>query len=290
MAYQATVIPVMIASPGDVLNEKRAVREILYLWNDVNSREAKAMLAPVSWETHSAPELGGRPQELINRRVLKGCDLLVGIFWTRLGTPTGKAASGTVEEIQEHMSTGKPAMIYFSRAPVVLDSVDPAQYEAVREFKQWTRSQGLVHEYDDPEDFERQFRRHLPLILKDNAHLRELLSPGDFIYPPAVILQSLDDQLSEEARELLYQGANSTDGQILRHESLSGVTIFANRRSFGGGADPRIAARWEAALHQLVDRHLVEAVGSKGVVYRIRSAGFETVDRMAGSSGASDNT
>jgi hypothetical protein len=106
MAYQATVIPVMIASPGDVLDEKRAVREILNLWNDVNSRDAKAMLTPVSWETHAAPDLSGRPQELINQRVLRECDLLVGIFWTRLGTPTGKAASGTVEEIQERCPGG----------------------------------------------------------------------------------------------------------------------------------------------------------------------------------------
>jgi hypothetical protein len=27
-------------------------------------------------------------------------DILMGVFWTRLGTPTGKAPSGTVEEIE----------------------------------------------------------------------------------------------------------------------------------------------------------------------------------------------
>jgi hypothetical protein len=62
---------------------------------------------PVGWEMHSAPDLAGRPQELINDRVLKDCDLLGGIFWTRLGTPTGESASGTVEEIKEHLAAGK---------------------------------------------------------------------------------------------------------------------------------------------------------------------------------------
>jgi hypothetical protein len=239
------------------------------------------MLTPVSWDTHSAPDLSDRPQELINRRVLKHCDLLVGIFWTRLGTPTGKAASGTVEEIQEHLSAGKPAMVYFSRAPVIPDSVDQAQYEAVREFKQWCRSRGLVLEYDDLEDFERQFRRHLALILKDNEYLRQFLSSsGELIYAPVVTEQSLGGDLSAEARELLYEAANSRDGQILRHDSLSGVTFFANRKAFAGGADPRVAARWEAALRQLIDQRLIEPVGNKGVIFKITSAGFELTDRM----------
>jgi hypothetical protein len=32
--------------------------------------------------------MGDEPQKIINKRILKDADLLVGIFWTRLGTPT----------------------------------------------------------------------------------------------------------------------------------------------------------------------------------------------------------
>src|SRR5713101_1313849 len=105
MPYQATVLPIMIASPGDVLEAREVAREAIHEWNYVNSYSANAVLMPVGWETHSSPELGERPQELINERLLKDCDLLVGVFWTRLGTPTGKSPSGTVEEIQRHLDS-----------------------------------------------------------------------------------------------------------------------------------------------------------------------------------------
>ena len=43
---------------------------------------------PVGWETHSSPDLGAPAQEQINERILEHCDLLIAVFWTRLGTPT----------------------------------------------------------------------------------------------------------------------------------------------------------------------------------------------------------
>ena len=69
-----------------------------------------------------------RAQEVISRQLLKDCDLLVAAFWTRLGSRTGKSPSGTVEEIEEHLEAGKPAMIYFSSVPVEMGSADPEQW------------------------------------------------------------------------------------------------------------------------------------------------------------------
>jgi hypothetical protein len=80
LAYRATVIPVMIASPGDVSDERDVVRTVIHEWNDVNASASQVVLSPVGWETHSSPELGARPQELINSRLLGGCDLLVGVL------------------------------------------------------------------------------------------------------------------------------------------------------------------------------------------------------------------
>ncbi len=135
MAYKATVMPVMIASPGDVAEEREIARKVIHDWNDVNSQRSKVMLAAVGWDSHSSPELGERPQELINKRILKDCDILVGVFWSRLGTPTGKSNSGTIEEIEEHVAAGKPAMIYFSSRPVEPNSVDPDQYNQVKDIQ-----------------------------------------------------------------------------------------------------------------------------------------------------------
>lgn len=47
MAYTATVIPVMIASPGDVAEERQVIREMIHEWNDINSARSKVMLTPI---------------------------------------------------------------------------------------------------------------------------------------------------------------------------------------------------------------------------------------------------
>ncbi|MDH0825785.1 DUF4062 domain-containing protein [Acinetobacter johnsonii] len=96
MAYQATILNVMIASPNDVSEERQLVRDAIYEWNAIHSKQFGVMLNPVGWETHVAPEMGGRPQEIINKRILEDSDILLGIFWTRLGTETGEYVSGTV--------------------------------------------------------------------------------------------------------------------------------------------------------------------------------------------------
>jgi len=74
----------MIASPGDVAEEREIIRSVIHDWNDVNATVSKIVLTPVGWDTHSSPELGTRAQDLINSHLLKACDLLVGVFWTRL--------------------------------------------------------------------------------------------------------------------------------------------------------------------------------------------------------------
>src|SRR5690606_2630327 len=159
----------------DVSDEREAIRSVIHDWNDVNAARSKVMLAPVGWETHSSPELGARPQELINSRLLKDCDLLVGVFWTRLGTPTGKAASGTVEEIQEHIAAGKPAMIYFSSKPVAPESIDPAQFAEVQSFKAECRTLGLVEEFANLGDFKEKFAKQLQGCLVHNEYNQELV-------------------------------------------------------------------------------------------------------------------
>jgi hypothetical protein len=59
MSYKAEVYKVMIASPGDVNEERKIIREVLSEWNAVNSEMRKIVLLPVGWETHSAPEISG---------------------------------------------------------------------------------------------------------------------------------------------------------------------------------------------------------------------------------------
>lgn len=71
MSYSAVVYKVMIASPSDVSAERSIVREVLSEWNVVNADVRQQVLLPIGWETHSVPEMGDRPQSLINKQILR---------------------------------------------------------------------------------------------------------------------------------------------------------------------------------------------------------------------------
>ncbi len=124
MAYDSRVFRILIASPSDVDEEREIAVRVIQEWNNLYSYTRRVTLLPLRWETHTAPEYGVRPQEVINRTIVDDCDLLVGVFGTRIGTPTGSAESGTLEEIERVAKAGKPVMLYFSRV-----GADPAQLD-----------------------------------------------------------------------------------------------------------------------------------------------------------------
>lgn len=282
MAYQATIIPVMIASPGDVSTEREIVREVIHDWNDVNAAFTKVMLSPVGWDSHSSPELGARPQELINNRVLEQCDLLVGVFWTRLGTPTGESESGTVEEIREHIQAGKPAMVYFSSTPVALETVDIDQYQAVQRFKSECESLGLVEKFQHADEFRAKFSKHLPLTLSNNPYLKDIISKESSTLPTLDSKISSENRriaLSGEARNLLKAAAQDKGGSILKLSYLGGKHIQAGSEQFGDES-ARESAKWEDALNELVTESLVVPRGYKDQVFELTHEGWLLTDEL----------
>ena len=272
----------MIASPGDVAEERNLIRTVIHDWNDVNAETSKVMLAAVGWETHSSPELGTRPQELINRRVLKDCDLLIGVFWTRLGTPTGKSQSGTIEEIEEHVAAGKPAMIYFSSKPVAPESIDSEQYAQVKAIKKKWMPQGLIESYDNIEEFQKKLAKQLQLCLSKNEYLQGLISAPNIAFEPDVSPSHIlthNYTLTGEAKTILKAAASRDDGSILKIAHMGGRVIQAGSESFGGDHG-RESAKWEAALNELETEGLVVGRGYKGEVYELTHEGWVVADAL----------
>lgn len=163
MPFDGKIFRILIASPGDVGEERNVIPEIINEWNAINAFSTKVLLMPVKWETHSAPLLGDRPQAIINEQLVKECDLLVGVFWTRIGTNTGIAISGTAEEIEQFVSMNKPVMLYFSQSPVDPDKIDLDQFTILRGFKEKMRLKGLTETYANIPDFRQKFSRQLSI-------------------------------------------------------------------------------------------------------------------------------
>jgi hypothetical protein len=270
----------MIASPGDVAEEREIIRSVIHDWNDVNATVSKIVLTPVGWETHSSPELGARAQDLINSRLLNPCDLLVGVFWTRLGTPTGETKSGTVEEIEKHLASGKPAMIYFSSKPVAPESIDAAQFAEVTSFKTRCKERGLIEFFDDAGQFREKFAKQLQLTLIQNEYLRRVAAPPE---ANASVIEAASStptaRLSEEAGALLKAASKKNDGAILKIAYMGGRVIQAGGETFGGGRG-RESALWEDALDQLINERLVVARGYKGEVFELTHAGWAAADAL----------
>lgn len=64
------------------------------------------------------------------------------MFWTKIGTSTGAAESGTVEEIDQFVAEGKPALLYFSSRPIDPNKIDLKQHKKLRAFSRRGRTAG----------------------------------------------------------------------------------------------------------------------------------------------------
>jgi hypothetical protein len=223
--------------------------------------------------------MGNRPQAIINKQILKDADLLIGVFWTRLGTATSEHASGTVEEIEEHIAAGKPAMIYFSDAPVRLDSVDEDQYRALKDFRVDLQKRGLVESYEDHAEFAQKLNRQLnQQVISEFS----TTAPADTIPPTPPSLREQND-LSDDAIDLLTEAAKR-DGGIMMIRHLGGLLI-----QVGDGAldtsTPRLTAKWESAIDELRTRGLLRDRGHKGELFDVTEKGYQLVEALGLSDG-----
>jgi hypothetical protein len=281
MTYDARVVEVMIASPGEVADERRMVRDILASWNNLHARERRVVLLPVSWETHSSPDLSGRAQQIINDRVLSGSDLVIGIFWTKIGSPTGKEESGTVEEIKEHHAAGKPVMLYFSNAPIPQDRLDHDQFVKVQALKMWALEQGLVGNYDSADDFRAKLRDQLHIILRDNPYLKAETNV-DLTAESVAVTPSRPSKPSPEAMQLIRAAAEDDSGSVIISKSIDKPYVQAGRQVFGKESQ-RELARWLAAIHDLYFTFsYLRDVGGTGEVYQVTDAGYRLIEDAAG--------
>lgn len=277
MSYITKTFNVMIASPGDVASERSIVRDVVYEWNAVNSISRKIVLLPIGWESHSSPEMGASPQSIINNQVLDKCDLLIGVFWTRIGTATDDFPSGTIEEIEKHIATGKPAMLYFSSQPVAMDTVDLDQVAKLKSFKEACRRRGLYESYDSHSDFKAKLYHHLQL--KVNEHP---LFQGNDIETQTEIVESKTTlpNLSAQARTLLKEASLDPNGIILQVKHLGGTAIQTNGKNLILSNSRRDIAKWEEAMGELLGLGLVVARGYKGEIYEVTNLGFQIADMI----------
>jgi Domain of unknown function (DUF4062) len=166
MDQRGRQLRVFVASPGDVVEERTRMDRVVTSLNQTIGDAEGVHIELVRWETHAWPGFGADAQDVINRQIAPG-DIFVGVLWRRIGTPTQRAVSGTVEEFETAhalwLSTGRPTlMLYFCTTPFLPTEDDLTQFSGVLEFKRRVAEKGALYwEYDGADEFEDTVRTHL---------------------------------------------------------------------------------------------------------------------------------
>lgn len=275
MPYDARVFNVMIASPSGLETEREHVRKLIHEWNADHSEKSGIVLIPVGWDTHATPMMGQRAQDLINSQVLEKSDLLIALFWDRIGSNTGKAISGTVEEIEEFIAAGKPVMIYFSDRPIPPGEIETVQLDEVRKFKKMCQSKGLLGNFVSLDDLREKVRKHLDRTVGEHLLFRSGRIGARTASPP-----SSDRGLSDEGWTLLEEAAKDPKGIVGRIGAANTLSIVTNGKNFVNSGNPRSAALWTGVVDELADSGFLEPVNPNGTAFRVTNPGYRKIDSL----------
>lgn len=254
MAYQATVYTLMISCPSDAEDEQKALREHVNRWNDVHSERTSIVLLPAFYKTHVPAILAGsaddRPQAVINEYMITSSDWLIAVFKNKIGTPTGKAESGTLEEIElfRRDNIQKPVSVYF-----FLSSQD----EKVAQYKE--KLSGIWKEYSDCIDLGHEFFINLSQVVHKNTYFRQ---------------KFIDTQrmVEERAQILLTEIANDAKNVVLVMGVMGReLKLETNGCKYVG---------YEMALELLCKRRRIEKVDLKGEAFRLTDLGRQEIEAL----------
>ena len=185
---------IFLSSPGDVNYEREIVREEIHSLFENSEFSDRLEVELVSWDNPDAPSpliANQTPQATLKRQMLEPaeCDLVVVIFWARMGTalPSGEFRkangevyhSGTEWEFENALHSPKqPNILLYRRIDPIELSPDNAEYEPSLEqqslvnqfFKRLESNdgslKGFCNKYRGSKNFRSQFRNDLVGVLK----------------------------------------------------------------------------------------------------------------------------
>lgn len=242
MARSETIINVFVASPGDVSDERSALDSIISELNRTWSRSLNLRLELVKWETDIHPGFGKYPQDVINQQLNDEYDIFIALFWSRVGSPTDVAESGTIEEFERAYKKYKndpsslDILVYFKDQAIPPSKMDFVQLQKLQSLKvQMGEKGGLYWTFDSTEDFENLLRGHLSRVAQSWSNkLSVKESPGSI--GDSKTVESLNDE-SEDYGLFDYidiyedRMADMTSALELMVDATNKIGVQFNRRT-----------------------------------------------------------
>ncbi|EGQ7707943.1 hypothetical protein IO706_003719, partial [Vibrio cholerae] len=242
MARSETIINVFVASPGDVSDERSALESIISELNRTWSRSLNLRLELVKWETDIHPGFGKYPQDVINQQLNDEYDIFIALFWSKVGSPTDVAESGTIEEFerayQKHKNdpSSLDIMVYFKDQAIPPSKMDYVQLQKLQSLKvQMGEKGGLYWTFDSTEDFENLLRGHLSRVAQSWSNKLSVKESPEPIGDPKMV-ESLNDE-SEDYGLFDYidiyedRMADMTSALELMVDATNKIGVQFNRRT-----------------------------------------------------------
>jgi hypothetical protein len=186
------ILRIVVASPSDVNDERQRLDNVI---SEINRGIGDAMaitLELIKWETDTYPQFHPMgPQGAVDQGLrLEDCDIIIGIFWTKLGTPTVSGETGTEHELRSAHEIWKQREGQPNRRPLIMLYINNADFDtrsialldsrrAVLQFRDTFTLEGALYgEYKGPQEFEDAIRNHLTRFLKSlNGDITASLNP-----------------------------------------------------------------------------------------------------------------
>ena len=151
----------LISCPGDITSEISIIDDAVSQFNTQFSDALGISIRTKHWRKNSYAQSGGKPQALLNEQFVNDCDAAVAILWTRFGTPTDEYDSGTEEEVETMLSSGKQVFMYFSDKPISPSQMNEESYKKVQAFREKYKDRGIYFTYSSDDEFKKLFFAHL---------------------------------------------------------------------------------------------------------------------------------
>ena len=238
MAQNVTLYNLLISCPGDVKSEITIIEEAVNEFNELYAEPLGITVQTRHWSKSSYAQSGGKPQELLNNQFVEKCDAAIAIFWTRFGTPTDEYGSGTEEEIEIMLQSGKQVFMYFSDKPCPPSQVDDEGYKRVQAFREKYKDKGVYFTYSTDEEFRKLFLAHLSMYFLSDKRIKNVIGE----HRSNLKLLGIDEngKLSEDAS--IYQfrlNANTTmeeymDSIRAMYQEIAGLKVGKRAASPSG--------------------------------------------------------
>jgi hypothetical protein len=221
MPRNETILNVFVASPSDVNDERKALDSIVQELNKTWSKNLNLRLDLLKWETDIHPSFGDYSQNVINEQIDDDYDIFIAIFWSRIGTKTPKAESGTLEEFERayaRYKSDKPTeiMIYFKDQAIPPSRMDPLQLQNIHNLKTSLGEKGgLYWTFETTEEFTSLLRVHLSKVAQKWS--RDFKNPASI--KTSNKIEPIEESTEEEYGLLDYQ-------EIFEHQMANVISSF----------------------------------------------------------------